>query len=117
MRMTDPKLYLRIRPTRRWRQVIRAAGDLVAFSPYITQSEVTDALAAKGERCSLYTVASVENLASGASSLSCLRALVSAGVRVYHLLGLHAKMLLVPGRVVTVGSQNFTAAGDRNLEA
>lgn len=115
--MAEPKLYLRTGVARRWRQGVQAAGDFLAFSPYLTNCEMTAALAARGGRCSLYTVASVENLASGASSLACLRTLVTAGVRVYHLPGLHAKLLLVPGKLVTVGSQNFTAGGVVNREA
>jgi hypothetical protein len=65
----------------------------------------------------LYIVFTTENFASGASSLRCLRRLVEGGVTVYHLPDLHAKMLLVPGQVVTIGSQNLTSGGLGNREA
>ncbi|MBI1913359.1 MAG: phospholipase D family protein [Planctomycetes bacterium] len=101
----------------RWVAAIRDAKEVVAFSPYITTSAVTDALAEKGEECSLYTVVSVENYASGSSKLSCLKKLREAKVKIYHLDTLHAKVLLVPRTLVTVGSQNMTAGGTTNQEA
>lgn len=116
--MSKPQLYLKARVTRRWQQIVDGQDRVLAFSPYITGSAVIDALAGLGQRCSLYTDMDPTNFASEASHLPCVRRLVlEHKVRVFHLPGVHAKVVLVPGCVVTVGSQNFTAGGSRNLEA
>lgn len=116
--MSKPQLYLKARVTRRWRQIVDGQDRVLAFSPYITGSAVIDALAGLGQRCSLYTDMDPTNFASEASHLPCVRRLVlEHKVRVFHLPGLHAKVVLVPGCVVTVGSQNFTSGGSKNLEA
>src|SRR5262249_44449494 len=79
-----------------------SAREVIAFSPVITNSAVTEALAKKGPACRLYTVVfSAENFTSGGSEVSCLRKLFDAGVRIYHLgdrsghSRLHAKILLL----------------------
>ena len=74
-------------------------------------------LAAAPSKVVLYTLFQAENFATGASSIGCLQRLTSGGVTAYHLPGLHAKMLLIPGRLLTVGSQNLTSRGTQNLEA
>src|SRR4051812_13245945 len=116
--MTSPILnFSSASVARRWAAAIRDGASVIAVSPFITSTGFTAALEEKGAACELYTVISAENYASGASQLSCLERLVAAKVRVYHLEDLHAKLLLVPGKLVTVGSQNMTDKGARNLEA
>src|SRR5262249_10680513 len=90
----------------------------------IAKSVVREGVGKKGAACRLYTVVfSAENFTSGGSEVSCLRKLFDAGVRIYHLgdrsghSRLHAKILLLPNELVTIGSQNMTAGGMSNLEA
>lgn len=106
-----------VRFARRWVATIAAAKRVVAFSPFITRCAVTEALAKRGPTCQLYTVVTVENYASGGSSVSCLRRLFDAKVQIYHLDDLHAKILLIPDELVTIGSQNMTGGGTTNREA
>lgn len=103
--------------SKRWVAAIEAAAEVVAFSPYITDSDVIDAFKAKGAACTLYTVATAEVYASRGSTLSCLQGLIAAGVHLFHIERLHAKLLLVSGKIVTIGSQNMTGGGTRNREA
>ena len=86
----------------RWKKAIAAAGRVVAFSPYITNSAATEAMEAKGPACELYTVVTFEVYAAGTSKIGCLKRLMAAKVRVYHLETLHAKILLIPRKAVTI---------------
>jgi hypothetical protein len=114
----NARLYLKSRVTPRWRLEIKSAARSLFFSPYVTgkcaQRVLLVAGAGEVELCTVFTA---DNFAKGSSSLRCLRHLIEGGVKVFHLDGLHAKMLLVPGRAVTVGSQNLTTRGQGNLEA
>ncbi len=101
----------------RWKKAIAAAGRVVAFSPYITNSAATEAMEAKGPACELYTVVTFEVYAAGASRIGCLKRLMAAKVRVYHLETLHAKILLIPRKAVTIGSQNMTVGSSGNQES
>jgi len=101
----------------RWKKAIAAAGRVVAFSPYITNSAATEAMEAKGPACELYTVVTFEVYAAGASKIGCLKRLMAAKVRVYHLETLHAKILLIPRKAVTIGSQNMTVGSSGNQES
>ncbi len=101
----------------RWKKAIAAAGRVAAFSPYITNSAATEAMEAKGPACELYTVVTFEVYAAGASKIGCLKRLMAAKVRVYHLETLHAKILLIPRKAVTIGSQNMTVGSSGNQES
>ncbi len=105
--------------SQQWVKVLKSAtGEVLAFSPYITPSPVTRALAEKGASCKLYTEISAKTYVSRGSELSCLKALRTAGVQVFHLERLHAKVLFIrENNFVTVGSQNMTKRGTQNLEA
>lgn len=112
------RVYLSTRIVPRWRREIQSGQRALFFSPYVTGRCADQVLlVAGGDEVELYTVFRAENFASGASSLRCLQRLIEGGVKVYHLPDLHAKMLLVPGQVVTIGSQNLTSGGLRNREA
>lgn len=87
------------------------------FSPYITSTRLIDkvgsAIAVK-----IYTNFSAEVFASGASSFGVLKKLFARQqLQVFALPGLHAKIVLVDGHFVSIGSQNLTVRGSKNLEA
>lgn len=104
---------------RRWKDELR--GDVAhvsIFSPYITSKTAELVVqAVPPQRCAIHTSFSLENFAAGASSLRTLRFLVAAGFSLYQVPNLHAKIVLVPGRFASVGSQNLTQQGGRNKEA
>jgi len=102
---------------RRWRREIAApAGVKYVFSPYLTSRTAESVLSAAGP-CEIHTLFSAELFCSRASSLKTLKTLMSAGHNVFHLPGLHAKIVLVPGAFASIGSQNLTHGGTRNKEA
>ncbi|MEP2774435.1 MAG: phospholipase D-like domain-containing protein [Luteolibacter sp.] len=93
-----------------------AATELLAASPYITE----DRLFARCEPsvAHLYTAFNALNFISGASRLGVLKNLLTAGVKLYHVDSLHAKVVLVDGQHFSLGSQNLTVRGRRiNKEA
>jgi phosphatidylserine/phosphatidylglycerophosphate/cardiolipin synthase-like enzyme len=73
--------------------------------------------AAPAALCEIYTTFSAETFASGGSSIGTLRALTVASFVIYELDGLHAKIILVSGHSVSIGSQNLTRGGTVNKEA
>ena len=104
---------------RRWKKELETAnGKVTILSPYLTSS-TAEAIITKvpSTNCEVYTLFSVENFASGASSIKTLRNLFDAGYALFHLPRLHAKIVLVSERLATIGSQNLTANGIRNREA
>jgi hypothetical protein len=113
-----PRLYVKNQITGRWKAEIETGRSCKFFSPYVTGRGARNILLAAGSKqVELYTLFTLENFASDGSSLDCIEQLVKAGLTVYHLPGLHAKILLMPGRAVTIGSQNLTARGTVNREA
>jgi len=102
---------------RRWRREIAAPAEVkYVFSPYLTSRTAESVLSDAGP-CEIHTLFSAELFCSRASSLKTLKALMSAGHNVFHLPGLHAKIVLVPGAFASIGSQNLTHGGTRNKEA
>lgn len=104
--------------THGWKHSVQTAENLVElFFPYVTSIQVinkipTDIL------LHLYTVFSLENFAAGGSSFQVLRKIFKRpNTRIYHLEGLHAKLFFVDGNLISLGSQNLTARGAKNLEA
>lgn len=113
-----PKLYIEAKIGSRWIREIQSGDRTYFFSPFVTGRTAERVLLANGHgHVELYTVFKAENFAAGASSLHCLQRLVKGGIKVYHVPHLHAKMLLIPGRAVTIGSQNLTSGGTKNREA
>lgn len=93
----------------------KATKPIVLLSPYLTGSTAQELLraSAKGR---VYTLFDAELFASRASSLSVLKQLMEAGHQLFHLDGLHAKVVIEPNAFATLGSQNVTSRGARNLE-
>ncbi len=101
-----------------WARIIRnAKQQLLVFTPYLTSLKVLRA-AAPTVRMRIYTEFSAELFASGASSLAAVKEMAKRrNTEVYWLPGLHAKIIVVDNRCFSLGSQNVTAKGERNIEA
>lgn len=103
---------------RRWRRELAEAKDRVMiFSPFITKKAETILADIEGSMCDIYTRFTVENFLKRGSSITTLRRLSERGFRIYHLEGLHAKVIFVPERFASIGSQNLTFFGTVNKEA
>jgi len=104
----------------KWKRHVAAAAESVrVYSPYLDRLAV-DLLgnsALGPENVAVVTDLSPE---SGPfdyrGQLLAIRRLISRGIEVRSLPRLHAKVLLVDGRQVTLGSQNFTSYGRRSKE-
>ncbi|MEA5596650.1 phospholipase D-like domain-containing protein [Rivularia sp. UHCC 0363] len=105
--------------SRRWKiEVNKATDKVIIVSPYLTSKTAELIIDNSVDRqYEIYTVFSVQNFASGASSLKTLKRLSDRGCKLYHLPRLHAKMILIPGSFASIGSQNLTRNGTRNKEA
>lgn len=103
----------------RWcRELSHEVSGALAFSPYITSDLAESVLSQAGFRtCEVHTRFEAELFASGASSLLALKNLLEMGHQLFHVPGLHAKIIHIPGRFSSLGSQNLTRAGTRNKEA
>ncbi len=104
---------------RTWhRQAACATDKFVVLSPYLTPS-TADSIIGKvhPSSCQVYTVFSIEAFAARASSLRTIRSLVEQRFSVFHVEGLHAKIVYSKGKFASVGSQNMTSRGRNNLEA
>lgn len=104
---------------RRWKaEIVGLPATKYVLSPYITSGTAESVLATtSGEPCEIYTLFSAELFSAKASSLKTIKRLASYGHQIFHLPGLHAKIILVPGAFATIGSQNLTLNGTRNKEA
>ena len=104
---------------RRWKKELeKASGRVLVFSPYLTSSTAESVLKnVKSESCEIYTRFSLEDFAAGSSSLKTLKQLAVRGFKLYKLPKLHAKMIIVPGVFASIGSQNLTVSGIHNREA
>ena len=103
----------------RWKAELSNAQEIsLVFSPFLTAPTVrTITNELKGRNIEFYTVFEAENFASGASSIREIKNLYNLGFSLYHLPKLHAKILLSSPNFASVGSQNITGKGTRNLEA
>ena len=101
----------------RWRSEIgRAPDGVVIVSPYLTSSTAESVVsAASVTSAEVYTVFETELFVNGGSSISTVKKLVLAGYRLFHVSGLHAKMVIA-GSFASIGSQNLTRGGTTNRE-
>jgi hypothetical protein len=114
--MMKNNLYFR-NVSRRWKKEASKSEELVFFSPYITSSTAeTVLLLDGGPDCTIYTCFNAENFACRASSLKTLKKLIQNGCELFHIEGLHAKVM-INDDFISVGSQNLTNKGRTNLEA
>ncbi len=113
--MASTKFY--VNTVSRWKREIDNTGETVTiFCPYVNQPTVRTVIHNPDRSYEVYTVFSAENFANGSSSLKALRWLLGNGVKVFHLDGLHAKLILPGNGVASVGSQNLTSRGARSFE-
>lgn len=113
---THQKVYARS-IIRRLKTEVRGCPKQVLFlSPYLTSHTAETVISgANSEDSEIYTTFSAENFAARASSLKTVRRLLESGFDVYHLPGLHAKVVLMK-EFASVGSQNLTAGGTHQRE-
>ena len=120
MKRKPPYYYLK-NISRRWHAEIKKLNDddkIIILSPYLTSKTAEGILRdSQFAECEIYTIFSVQNFISGASSLKTLKCLHERGCKLYHLPRLHAKIIISPGRFATIGSQNLTRNGVKNKEA
>src|SRR6478735_8759952 len=113
-----PNYYLR-NISRRWHAEIKKVDDddkVIIICPYLT-SKAEKILRGSNAKREVYTVFSVRNFVSGASSLKTLKKLYEQGCELYHLSHVHAKIIISPGKFATIGSQNVTRNGEKSKEA
>lgn len=121
MRGADEPLFLArdVYPT--WRRHVRAAQvQVVVFSPYLDRLAVALLDQCPLSREQIRVVTDLSPLSGNLNyrgQLLAIKRLLNQGVEVRSLARLHAKVLLVDGRTVTVGSQNFTSYARLSKEA
>jgi len=114
--LINNNLYFR-NVSRRWKKEAVSTNSLIFLSPYITSSTAETVLLANEHlSCQIYTVFKAENFACRASSLKTLKKLIQNGCELFHIDGLHAKVML-SDNFISIGSQNLTNKGKSNLEA
>lgn len=117
MPIPKPRLIFKSASSQWRRHALSAAtAPIKIFSPYITGSQ-TFHLTVGRAHAEVYTLFDAELFVLRASDLKQLHRLLEAGIDLYHLPDLHAKMVWIPGVYLSVGSQNLTSKGMRNKEA
>lgn len=112
------EIYLRD-VARRWKSELKNTDKKVyILSPYIT-SKIEDIVKniKNPKDCDIYTTFEIENFLFGSSSLKTLKSLFKKKFNLYSVPKLHAKIVLVSGNFVSIGSQNLTNQGTKNKEA
>ncbi len=101
----------------RWRSEIRRSpSGVVIVSPYLTSATADSVIAAAdAASAEVYTRFETELFVNGGSSIATIKRLLLAGYRLFHVSGLHAKMVLA-GSFASIGSQNLTRGGTTNRE-
>lgn len=95
----------------------QATSEAEAFFPFVSSSRVIDSIP-HSVSVTLYTRFDSEVFGSGASSITVIKRILSrADICLYGLPSLHAKILVIDRRFVSIGSQNLTVRGSTNLEA
>jgi hypothetical protein len=109
-------IYLR-NISKRWKKEVSGSNDCIVLSPYVTSQTADNVLLSdKPQKAKLYTLFEAELFIANSSSLKTLRHLLNAGIEIYKLDNLHAKIVLADG-FISIGSQNLTSRGRKNLEA
>ena len=109
-----------------WKRNLKKHGrenGATIYSPYLSQTlpDLLTGSLVDPEKCAVYTTFNAEVFQSKASDIQYLKKLKERGISLYCFRAspheLHAKILIIPGRFVSIGSQNFTRKGAHNLEA
>lgn len=116
--MDDLDLFVKTHIHHRWEKEVAGAEEVLIFSPYITgRTAYTVCSKIPKGVCTIYTKFSFFLFVNQSSSIKTLIKLKEAGHRIFRLKEVHAKMVIVPGRFASIGSQNLTDHGTQNLEA
>ena len=90
--------------------------ELFVSTPYVTGNVLESVLDnSPSQNKFLITELKLQNVFTGSLDLRILENLLLKGVKIFHLRGLHSKVL-VSSHGLVVGSQNFTIAGSMNSE-
>lgn len=101
----------------KWRKAVKEARDsIVIFSPYFDESIITLLNHAEIDDISVITDFDVEYLVRHPKQLIAIKKLIEQGYVAKTLPRLHAKILLVDGDSVSIGSQNFTRYAQKSKE-
>jgi len=104
---------------RRWlKEVSKTDDEVIIVSPYLTDptaNSVLDKAPESGTR--IYTLFDLRNFLLRASSFKAVKRMFDNDMEVYHIDKLHAKMIIIPDRFASIGSQNLTTNGTRGREA
>lgn len=94
--------------------------DIYIVSPFLsikTADMLCKIIQAKDVDCIIITRCYIRDFVQGVNSLEAIKKMVDAGIEVYALEGLHAKLYIFDQEKVILGSANFTLAGlKRNIE-
>lgn len=99
-----------------WSDYGKNAKKLIILSPYITmplEKEILDSVS----DIEVYTLFNAKDFFIGSSDLDVLIDMKKAGVKIFALRDLHAKIVFSPNQFFSIGSQNFTKNGKRKKEA
>ncbi len=103
---------------RKWKTSCSVAENVVIVSPYITSrtAEIVTSNIPPG-CCEINTLFDSEVFINLSSSVQTLINLKNRGFDLYAVENLHAKVILTSNEIVTIGSQNLTNKGHKNIEA
>lgn len=104
------------RLARSWSDAAKGSDAYLIFSPYVTSKTADRIAESAGAACELHTDFTPLSFVTGASSIGALRRVRRAGGALFHVVGLHAKVVLADDVYATVGSQNLTRGGERRKE-
>ncbi len=114
---SEKSIYLR-NVARRWKSELETDKKVYILSPYITSKTAENVLENTiSNYCEIYTLLDFETFLNGGSSIKTLKNLINKGIKVYSIQNLHAKIILISDKFVSIGSQNLTNQGTRNKEA
>lgn len=97
----------------------QAEREIKIISPYLSTATADTLIAAAndGIHCTFITRVYVDDFLHHASNIDALRRMLDAGIAVYAVIALHAKLYLFDHSAAVIGSANFTASGLKsNLE-
>ena len=96
-----------------------AKDEIKIISPFLTRSmaKVLCSSVQQGQKCTFITRLYIEDLYQKANNLDAIRDMKKAGISVYAVKGLHAKLYLFDRDTAILGSANFTTGGFKtNIE-
>lgn len=105
---------------KRWEEELaKTSGRVLVFSPYLTPDTALRVLDRINDRnnSEVYTRFDPQDFVNGSSSLTTLKQLSSLKLNIYKIPDLHAKLIVIPGKFASIGSQNLTHKGTLNKEA